>query len=347
MRSFIKKSKIILLACVLFCMAGNHLQVQASDIKKKEQESSKLQKELEQINQDILDLGLEIANNEEELELLNGQVEMKTEQLAIAKHLENEQYQSMKLRIKYMYENGNDSMISILLEADGMTDFLNRVEFVRNINNYDRDKLEELNESRKIIAQEERELIKEQNSQQELGEKLEEEKAQLKEQAKATAVDVNTLNLEIEKLKKEEEERKAKEEAERKAKEEAERKAKEEAEKKKQNEESTKSDSSSSSGSGSSYEMPSGSGVLTKQKGVNYYKGHRETYYSQRVLPGGGLKIPGRHVAKDGTIRDADNYICVASSDYPKGTVVETSLGPGKVYDSGCAKGTIDLYTDW
>lgn len=335
-----------LLVCMSLCLTGNHLQTQASDIKKKEQESSKLQKELNQLNRDILELGLQIANSEEELELLNGQVEMKTEQLAIAKHMENEQYQSMKLRIKYMYENGNDSMISILLEADGMTDFLNRVEFVRNINNYDRDKLEELNESRKIIAQEERELIKEHNSQQELSKKLEEEKAKLKEQAKATAVDVNTLNLEIEKLKKEEAERKAKEEAERKAKEEAERKAREEAEKNAQkNVDSTKDNNASNSRP--VYEMPSGSGVLTKQKGVNYYKGHRETYYSQRVLPGGGLKIPGRHVAKDGTVRDADNYICVASSDYPKGTVVETSLGPGKVYDTGCAKGTIDLYTDW
>ena len=91
----------------------------------------------------------------------------------------------------------------------------------------------------------------------------------------------------------------------------------------------------------------SSSGILTKSKGVNYYNGHRETWYSQKVLPGGGLKISGRHVAEDGTIRDENNYICVASSDYPKGTVVETSLGTGKVYDCGCASGTIDIYTNW
>lgn len=88
-------------------------------------------------------------------------------------------------------------------------------------------------------------------------------------------------------------------------------------------------------------------GHLTKSGGVYYYNGHKETWYSQRVLPGGGLKIPGRHVASDGTIRDENNYICVASSDYKKGTIVETSLGTGKVYDCGCASGTIDIYTDW
>lgn len=86
---------------------------------------------------------------------------------------------------------------------------------------------------------------------------------------------------------------------------------------------------------------------LTPSKGVVYYNGHRETYYSQNVLPGTGLDIPGRHVAEDGTVRDADNYICVASSDLSKGSVVETSLGTAKVYDSGCASGTVDIYTNW
>ena len=88
-------------------------------------------------------------------------------------------------------------------------------------------------------------------------------------------------------------------------------------------------------------------GVLTKSKGVNYFNGHRETWYSQKVLPGKGLKIPGRHVDSRGLVCDSDGYICVASSDYPKGTIVETSLGTGKVYDSGCASGTIDIYCNW
>lgn len=86
---------------------------------------------------------------------------------------------------------------------------------------------------------------------------------------------------------------------------------------------------------------------LTKSGGVNYYNGRKETWYSQRVLPGGGLNIPGRHVASDGTIRDADGYIVVAASDLAYGTVVETSLGAGRVYDTGCAPGTTDVYTDW
>lgn len=88
---------------------------------------------------------------------------------------------------------------------------------------------------------------------------------------------------------------------------------------------------------------------LTRSKGVVYYNGHRETYYSERVLPGAGLKIPGRHVADDGTVRDEDGYICVASdlSYLSKGSILLTSLGPAKVYDTGCAYGTIDIYVNW
>lgn len=88
---------------------------------------------------------------------------------------------------------------------------------------------------------------------------------------------------------------------------------------------------------------------LSVSKGALYFDGHKETYYSQRVLPGSSLAIPGRHVADDGTVRDAEGYICVAA-DYsylPYGSVVMTSLGPAKVYDTGCAAGTVDVYVDW
>lgn len=88
---------------------------------------------------------------------------------------------------------------------------------------------------------------------------------------------------------------------------------------------------------------------LTKNKGAIYFNGHKETYYSQNVLPGASLNIPGRHVADDGTVRDGDGYISVAANTayMSKGTILITSLGPAKVYDSGCAVGVIDIYVNW
>lgn len=88
---------------------------------------------------------------------------------------------------------------------------------------------------------------------------------------------------------------------------------------------------------------------LTTTGGVGAYNGRKETYYSQRVLPGNGLQIPGRHVSPmDGTIRDKDGYIVVAAdlSIYPKGTILECSLGPCKVYDTGVTGERLDIYCD-
>lgn len=90
-------------------------------------------------------------------------------------------------------------------------------------------------------------------------------------------------------------------------------------------------------------------GHLTRSNGSIRYNGHRETWYSTNEAAGKNTAwyIPGKHVADDGTIRDEDGYICVASSDYRHGTVIMTSVGPGKVYDCGCSHGTVDVYTNW
>ena len=88
---------------------------------------------------------------------------------------------------------------------------------------------------------------------------------------------------------------------------------------------------------------------LNSYIGVVYFNGHKETYYSQNVLLGGGLRIPGRHVAEDGTVRDEEGYICVAADwNYlPYGATVLTSLGPARVYDTGCDYGVVDIYVNW
>lgn len=87
-----------------------------------------------------------------------------------------------------------------------------------------------------------------------------------------------------------------------------------------------------------------GSG-LNPTSGVNYYNGWRETYYSSNVLY--HYRTPEWSVDENGVYRDAEGYVVVASSSDGQGAVVETSFGLGKVYDSGCAYGTHDIYTNW
>ena len=82
-----------------------------------------------------------------------------------------------------------------------------------------------------------------------------------------------------------------------------------------------------------------------RRAGVVNWSGYKFTYYSQKVLPGGGLRIPGRHVNADGFVADGDGYIVLANSA-PKGTVINTPFGaPGKVYDRGTQGNHFDVYT--
>lgn len=83
-----------------------------------------------------------------------------------------------------------------------------------------------------------------------------------------------------------------------------------------------------------------------KSAGVWYDNNYRYTWYSSNVLY--HYRTPEWTAGADGIYRDSDGYVVVASSDLPQGTVVErTPFGACKVYDSGCASGTLDVYTNF
>lgn len=80
--------------------------------------------------------------------------------------------------------------------------------------------------------------------------------------------------------------------------------------------------------------------------GVVNWGEHRFTWYSQNVLPGGGLDIPGRHVNDAGFVCDSDGFI-VAATAYGHGTTGDSPWGAWKSYDTGVSGNTVDLYTNW
>jgi uncharacterized protein YabE (DUF348 family) len=99
---------------------------------------------------------------------------------------------------------------------------------------------------------------------------------------------------------------------------------------------------------------------LTKSKGAQFWtdsKGisHRETYYDLNMSVVMQSCGQGGHysIRPDGAKVDADGYIIVAGSfvNYPKCSIVETSLGPAKVYDTGGFAVRypygFDIATDW
>lgn len=339
-----QKKRIVQCGLSLICAFGialSGMSVHAEEVDSLEDKTSNLQSQLEGINQDLITISNEIAETEVKIEESNNEVFRLEASLQISRNNEEVQYANMKTRIKYMYENGSDTLLSMICEAKSMGEFLNRVDFIQNITKYDKDMLENMVKVREGIEEQEAELKSRQQELLDLQSQLDSEQAALQAKAEETSTDLATVNAQLEAARAAQ--KKQEEEAQRKADEQLAKKAQEET---KQASASAGSNTSAGNNSGSGgYVIPSGG--LTPSKGRIWYNGHTETYYSQKVLPAGGLAIPGRHIASDGTIRDADGYIVLASDDYPRGTVVETSLGAGKVYDTGSGSGNIDLYTDW
>ena len=339
-----QKKRIVQCGLSLICAFGialSGMSVHAEEVDSLEDKTSNLQSQLEGINQDLVTISNEIAETEVKIEESNNEVFRLEASLQISRNNEEVQYANMKTRIKYMYENGSDTLLSMICEAKSMGEFLNRVDFIQNITKYDKDMLENMVKVREGIEEQEAELKSRQQELLDLQSQLDSEQAALQAKAEETSTDLATVNAQLEAARAAQ--KKQEEEAQRKADEQLAKKAQEET-----NQASASAGSNTSAGNNSGsggYVIPSGG--LTPSKGRIWYNGHTETYYSQKVLPGGGLAIPGRHIASDGTIRDADGYIVLASDDYPRGTVVETSLGAGKVYDTGSGSGNIDLYTDW
>jgi cell wall-associated NlpC family hydrolase len=83
-----------------------------------------------------------------EIEQKQSEVEEANEQLEAAKELETEQYEAMKLRIQYMYENSTDnSLWMAVMKSNGLSEMLNRLEYASDLYQSDRALMDSYQES--------------------------------------------------------------------------------------------------------------------------------------------------------------------------------------------------------
>jgi murein DD-endopeptidase MepM/ murein hydrolase activator NlpD len=111
----------------------------------------KLDKQLGELSKEISRLNNEIASTEEILEITK-------EELKEAKEVEDNQYVTMKKRIKYMYEKGSKEYIEVLLSATDIADLLNRTEYIEKISEYDKGILQRYQVVKQEVADKEEEL---------------------------------------------------------------------------------------------------------------------------------------------------------------------------------------------
>jgi len=106
----------------------------------------------------------ELKQLEQRIGEKENQIERTQAQLEKAREAEAQQYSAMKLRIKYMYENGQTSFVEMMMDSGSISELLNRGEYVSRIAEYDRRKLREYGEIKDEVAAKEHALNEEHES---------------------------------------------------------------------------------------------------------------------------------------------------------------------------------------
>lgn len=123
---------------------------QISDIEKKQ---NSLQQEIDSLDSELVALLLDIEVLKDEITQKEADIDQATADLAEAEETAEKQYESMKKRIRFMYERGDNALIESLLGAGSMADFLNRVEYFNQIYDYDRTMLNEYQDTITQVAE--------------------------------------------------------------------------------------------------------------------------------------------------------------------------------------------------
>lgn len=157
MKKRCRKTAALLLAGLL--SMGSVLQAGATDTQidaaQKEKEQLEQQKQAVEQEQKVLSEQLnsiivQMQETNAKVDKKAVEIEQAENDLINAKIDENNQYESMKKRIRFMYENGGGELLEILFTSDSMAELLNKAEYISKITEYDRNMLVEF---QKIVTE--------------------------------------------------------------------------------------------------------------------------------------------------------------------------------------------------
>lgn len=123
-----------------------------ADIENIQSQQQELQSQIDALDADLVNIIMNLDILEGELSDKQTELDNVTAQLAQTQEDEQNQYDAMKKRIVYMYENGDDSYIEALVGATDFSDLLNRLEYAQQIYDYDRNLLTQYQETVQQVA---------------------------------------------------------------------------------------------------------------------------------------------------------------------------------------------------
>ena len=160
--------------------------------KKDQSESymSDLSGQLTDLQKSLEELKTQSESKEKELEQVQTELES-------AKDQEAKQYEDMKLRIQYMYENSNSGYLEMLFSSDNFGDFISRAQNMAEISKYDRKMLDDYQAAKEEVQEKENKVLDEQKKIAALQEQSSRKQEQVQELYKATYQQVRTYNEDL------------------------------------------------------------------------------------------------------------------------------------------------------
>lgn len=161
------------------------------------EEKSSLEGQLADLNEKLTIVSNNLNDLEEQIADKEVEIEVTEEELAEAKETETNQYESMKERIRFMYERSDYALIETLLGSGSLAEALNKADYVEQIAAYDRQKLEEYEATRIKIQEEEAKLKKEKEELDALKEQVQAEKKKVNSYVQQTSSEISATASEI------------------------------------------------------------------------------------------------------------------------------------------------------
>ena len=144
-----------------------------------ENQKSEVEAQADSINSQLVSLLVSYKALQQDIENQQVRIGEVGQDLAVAQENEQKQYEDMKLRIKYMYENGDASFAEAILTATSYSDLVNKSEYVEKVHGYDRNKLMEYVQTKEEVANLKTELEGEQADMEVMAQEMSSQQANL------------------------------------------------------------------------------------------------------------------------------------------------------------------------
>lgn len=177
--------------------------VYADTISDLENKSAGIESQLASIDNELLAISSKILETEAQIAITDSEMQRTEDMLEQSVIEEEQQYDAMKNRIKYMYESGSSSLIEMLFSAENLADFVNKADFVQSVSEYDRNMLTELQDIKTEIINQKESISNQKESLNTLRNDLITSESSLAQRANALSINLDEFNTKIDMLKEE------------------------------------------------------------------------------------------------------------------------------------------------